>query len=376
MEKEKTNTAKPLKKVESFINTNLNSLLLIILSLILIVSIFSFMLGFGARSTLNQKIEEARILAIPVSIQLKVINCNGCADIKEIISSIKKQNVNITSEQVFGFYDLEVKQLISDYEIKTLPTILILGEISSNKIKFDNFEKVNDALVLKQQLAPYLDIITNNLKGIVDIIEVVDSSCKNCIGLSSIPSTLSKSGVSIGDWKKIEYTSAEGAAAIKKYSLTHVPTVLISKEINYYDNIKQTLTQAGASNKGDYYSLHSKSPPYRNITSNKIVGLVDLILIYDKICSNCYDVNLNKAALKNLGIFINTEKTYDISYSEAKSLIAKYSIEKIPTMILSPEANSYPGFANVWRQVGTIENDEWFVMRKPEVLGNVTGIKK
>ena len=265
--------------------------------------------------------------------------------------------------------------MIFDYEIKTLPTIIILGEIDSNKIKFDNFEKVNNALVLKQQVVPHFSINSNKLNGIVDIIEIMDSSCEKCVELSSIPLTLGQSGVSIGDWKKIEYNSTEGVALVKKYLLTHAPTVLISKEINYYDSVKQSLSQAGASDKGDYYSLHSTSPQYRNITSNKIVGLTDLILIDDKTCGNCYDVNLNKVALENLGITINTEKTYDISSSEAKSLIAKYSIEKVPTMILSSEANSYPGFANVWQEVGTIENDGFFVMRKPEIIGNATSVR-
>ena len=375
MEREKMNSAKSLKKIESFVNTNLNNLLLIIPSLILIISILSLMLGFGTNGTLNQKIEEARIAAIPASIQLKVINCNGCAGVEEVINSIKKQNVNITNEQIFGFYDAEAKKLISSYGIKTLPTILISGEIDSNKTKFNNFEKINGTLILKQQMVPYLDIITNDLKGVVDIVEVVDSSCGKCINLSSIPLTIGQSGVSVGNWKKVEYNSAEGAVLVKKYSLTHVPTVLISKQIDYYNNVKQSLAQAGATDKLDYYSLHSISPPYRNITSNKIVGLTDLILIDDKNCSDCYDVNLNKAVLKNLGIAINTEKTYDVSSPQAKQLISKYSIQKVPMFLISPETKEYNSFASTWSQVGTIESDGWFVMRKPEVIGSVTSVK-
>jgi heme/copper-type cytochrome/quinol oxidase subunit 2 len=40
-------------------------------------------------------------------------------------------------------------------------------------------------------------------------------------------------------------------------------------------------------------------------------------------------------------------------------------------ILLSPEARFYNSFVQAWKQVGDVENDGWFVMKHPEVLGVV-----
>lgn len=375
MEKEKTNNAKAFRKVERFVNANFNSVILVVLSLILIVSLISFVFGFGTRITINQKVEETRIAAIPVDIQLALIECNGCAEVKNALNNILKQNVNVTNQENLSYYDLRARELIEKYNLKKLPAVLIFGDIENNKTKFDGFERVDDALVLEDIGLPYLDLETNNLIGIVDIIEIVDSSCSKCVDLKQIPLALAQSGVALGDWKKFEYGSVEGKQIIEEYSLVQIPSLLISDEIDYYENVKQTLAQVGAIDKGEFYSLHSTLPPYLNLTNNKVVGLTDVIMITDENCDNCYDVNLNKVILARLGVVIDTENTYDVNSPQAKQLISKYTISKVPMFLISPEAESYSSLVSVWPQVGTIEDDGWFVMRNPELVGNVTSVQ-
>ena len=83
---------------------------------------------------------------------------------------------------------------------------------------------------------------------------------------------------------------------------------------------------------------------------------------------------MNKQILNGFGISINNEKTYDINSNEGKSLISKYNIKKVPIIILSPEAKNYDAFVNAWKQVGSAEDDGWYVMRKPEVIGEIREI--
>lgn len=372
MENEKTELTRKLRKIESFVNANIYSILVVLLGLILIISIMSFTFGFSTRNTLNQKIEEARIFAIPADIQLAVIDCNGCSEVGGTLNLILRQNVNVTSQENLSYYDLRAQDLIEKYNIQKLPAVLIFGDIENNKTKIDNSERVGDALVMTDIGLPYLDLETKNLVGIVKVIEIVDSSCTKCVELKKIPLALAQSGVALGKWDKVEYNSLEGKQLVEKDKLTQVPSILISKDIDYYEVASQTLKQAGASDKGEFYSLHSTLPPYRNVTDNKIIGITDLIMIADNSCTDCYDVTLNKQILSRFGIAVNTEKIYDVNSAQAKQLISKYSITKVPMFLISPEAKAYESFANVWSQVGTIESDGWFVMRKPEVIGNVT----
>ena len=75
-----------------------------------------------------------------------------------------------------------------------------------------------------------------------------------------------------------------------------------------------------------------------------------------------------------LGILANTEKIYDVKSAQGKEFVSKYGIFKVPMIIVSPEAEQYPSFVQAWNSVGTKEDDGWFVMRSPELLGSVKEI--
>ncbi|MBT96744.1 MAG: hypothetical protein QF567_02080 [Candidatus Pacearchaeota archaeon] len=362
------------KKVESKIKKDSQKIFLGLLIILSIIFIINIIIISSSSSALGDKIAEIKELNKPVKIELNTIECNDCFNVSGIVEGIKNQNVEILNENTYNKDSNEAKELIKKYNINKLPSILISGEINSEKIEFNNFELINDALVLNKINAPYLDLITDEIKGKVEIIEIIDSTCEKCISLSSIPLNFVESGVSIDDWRKVEYNSAEGNEFINKFEIKHSPALLISNDINYYENIKQGLDQSYLEEKQGFYVLPSTIPPYRNLTDNKIVGLSDLIMLVDESCSSCYNVEINKQILQGLGVVINNEDTYDINSAKGNELILKYDIKKVPMIILSKETSVYDSFVSVWSQVGTIEDDGMFVMRKPEGLGNTQSL--
>jgi len=54
-------------------------------------------------------------------------------------------------------------------------------------------------------------------------------------------------------------------------------------------------------------------------------------------------------------------------------LVAQYNITKVPTIIMSPDVKYYElnNFQTVWKQVGTIENDGYYVFRSMRALNGV-----
>ena len=147
--------------------------------------------------------------------------------------------------------------------------------------------------------------------------------------------------------------------------------MLISQDIDYYEGIKDALETFGAENKNGFYIINPIQPPYRDLVQNKITGMAELIMITDESCTECYDVTINKRIIEGMGVVIDKESTFDVNSAEGKKLISKYNISKVPAILISPEAREYKTLVNAWRQVGSIEEDGWFVMRKPEVLGNI-----
>lgn len=360
-----------LKNIERKIQKNFYELFVILLAVLFIILILNAGVTVNSNVVLGEKVEEINEFNKPVKIELNIIECNGCSDISPVIDTIKNQNVEIVNEQNFYSGSEEAKSLINKYGIKKLPTVLIFGEIDSDKVNFNNFELINDALVLNKINAPYFDLASNKLKGAVSIIEIVDTSCEKCVGLTSIPLSFSESGVFIDNWKKHEYNSVEGREIISKFGVTQVPALLISEDIDYYEEVKKSLSQLDLIKKQGFYVMHSVIPPYRELDSNKVVGLVDLIMLKDNSCGECYDVTTNKRILQQLGVAINSENTYDINSPNGKNLISKYDIKKAPMIMLSPEANAYDLFVQAWKPVGSVEKDGWFIMRNPEKVGIV-----
>lgn len=362
---------KKLKPVFNYIEKNTSKVFMTLLILLLITFALNIFSTSAANSTLNEKAELIKEANKPIKIELTIIDCNECFDTTGILDSVKKQNVDILDETNLDSNSAEAKELILKYNIQKLPTIIISGEIDTEKVNFNDFELDNDALVLSNVNAPYLDLTDNILKGQVSITEIIDSSCDFCASLTILGTTFAESGVVISNWEKIEYNSAEAKELISKYNIKKIPTMLISNDINYYDGMKEILTALDATEKLENYVIHSITPPYRDLVKNKITGLVDLVMLTDNSCNDCYDVTINKPILTRLGIIINNENTYDISSSKGKELVSKYNIKKVPIIILSPEAKEYASFVSAWEAVGTKESDGWFIMRSPEVVGEI-----
>lgn len=228
---------------------------------------------------------------------------------------------------------------------------------------------------MKEWPPPYVDALTREIRGRVEIVNVIDSSCEQCISLEPVSDAFAQAGVAISNIKNIEYNSEEGRTLIEEFEMEGIPSMLISKEIDYYDDIKQQLVALAPKEKNGFYKIHATLPPFRNLTSDKVVGLADVIYLEDESCAECYDVAANRNILRRLGVFIDSENTYDVNSPQGKQLIDKYEIKKVPIVLVSSEASDYASFAQVWLQVGTVEDDGWFVMRKPELVGTYKGLE-
>lgn len=360
---------KRIKQFVKVIERNTKKIFLVSIVLLLVLILVNTILIGVSSNVLNKKVNEIEEFNRPLEIRLSIIDCTECSDVSSVVNNIKSKNVEVINEETLDRDSEEAKELISKYNIQKLPAILIFGEIDNDKITFNDFELKDDALVLSKIFPPYLDVETNELKGIVSLIEIIDSSCEQCTSLSFMLDTLGQAGVVTGDWKKIEYNSQEGIDLISKQDIKQIPAMLFSDDIEEYEGMKEFFAQLESTNKNGYYGIHAIIPPYRNITTGKINGLVDLIMLTDNSCSECYDVEINKQILQGLGIIPNSENTYDVSSSNGQQLISKYNIKKIPMILVSPEANVYEAFVQAWSSVGSIDNDGWYVMTNPEVIG-------
>lgn len=357
---------KGIKKLERY-----TKYVIIAIALILIIN--SIIIVF-LNKDLNLKISEIKDLNKPANIQIiKILNskCADCFDTSDVLSEIKSNKINLTEEKTLEFDSEEARVLMNKYNINKIPTIIVTGEISKITSSLD---KSNDALVLTQIAPPYT-ALNGDVKGLVSLTILKDSSCKECsdTSLESIEKIIKIVNKTI-----IEISSAEGQEYRTRYNITKLPTLIFSKELGDYDyayGINQNWAKIGTIEDDGSYISRIISPPYKDLEKDKIIGITDLILLKDSSCETCYDVNVHKEILKKYGLVFGSEKTIDISSNEGKEIINKYNLNLVPTFILSKDASAYSILMEIWPSIGTIEDDGSYVFRLVENMGVYKNIK-
>ena len=318
----------------------------------------------------STKLAEAKEAARPAQIELITIkdaNCKDCFDITPVVSSIKKYNVNITKEENLDLNSEKAEELINEYGIEKIPAVLLFGEIDRNRIS--ELEERKDSLLFTNLLPPYTDAKSKKTMGKVSAIILKDTSCEKCIDLSKLLSDIKKLGVNIVSERSLNKEDEYSQELIKKYSIDKLPTLILSDDLKVYSqDINARINQVGSIEDDGFYVLRLINPPYLNLSSNKIIGLVSMTVITDKSCNECYDPNkFHKPILQRMGVVFEKEDKADISSPEGKALLSKYSIDKVPTIILEGDVEAYPVLVNAWTDVGTKESDGMYVFRKVEV---------
>jgi len=309
----------------------------------------------------SNKLSEAKEAARPAEIELIAINpvCTDCFDINNVIDTLKSKNVKITKETALT--KDQASDLIQKYSITKLPSLIVKGEID----KFDlGLTKKDDVLIFNEPEPPYLDLNSNKVEGRVSLTLITEPTCAECIDLGVIVDQL-KQLMTISSENTL--TTNQASDLIQKYSLTRIPTIILSKDASVYPSMAKDWIQIGTVESDGMFIARDINPPYLDLTTNEIKGIVDVIYITDKSCSECYNATVHKQILDNFGVYIDKEETKDIA--DSTSLISKYDIDKVPTIILSKEASAYPRLTAVWKDIGTVEEDGTYVFRKTELMG-------
>ena len=354
------------RKEQDIIKLLSKNVFVVLGTILVLISLYNLLQMSSLNNLFEQKDIEAKENARPAELKLIIIkdsNCNNCFDISTIVDSIKNNNVKINDEETLDLKSNKAQALINKYGIEKIPTTILSGEI--DKINFDNLEKRENILLFTKLTPPYTNTQNNQIVGIVSATILKDSSCDKCADMSSILTALKGSGVTIVSERVIEKDSKDGKELINKYSLEKIPTLIISKELSYY-GLDQNWNSLGTIEKDGTYITRTPNPPYLNLITNKVEGLVSVTYLSDNSCSDCYDPQeLHKPVLQNMGLVFSEEKI-DISSDLGKQLIEDYSIEKIPTIIIKGDADKYPILAQAWNDVGTVESDGTYVFRLVE----------
>ena len=338
-----------------------NNLIIVIAVLVIL---FAILLSFpNITNPIKNIMNKEKVYSVEV---IKISGCEDCFDLEQLKNSILTDNIKIKNEKELDYNSVEGKKIIDKYNLERTPALVIISR-NIEKIDLDKtIFQVEKSYAIFDKSVPYIDLNSGKIIGLVNVKEIQDSNCKDCISLSKLKDQLESLGIKIDNYEVIGVNSIQGKELIEENNLSFVPSLLISKEIEEYWWVFSQIKSSLIKNK-DYYSFKMPIPPYKEISTGKIKGIVDITYLTNKSCEDCFNATLLKKGFQEMEVYINKEKWVDISSEEGKILLSRYNITAIPTVILSKEILDY-NIEDVLNQVGSIEDNKEFVFRNLDVL--------
>ncbi len=293
-------------------------------------------------------------------------NCPDCFPLSNAVGRF------FPNASTLSFSEQSGSDMASRYSITKLPALIVFdaSSVQSNPQLSPLFSSRQDAFVLEAPSPPFFDTATSKVKGRVEAITISPLNCSKCTAPSALISELNNTGVSIQE-EQLSETSQRARELIGKYNLSFLPAFIFSSDLLEYSQFSQSWNVLGSRENDGFLVMRRPIPPVKNLSTNATEGLVSVTYITDATCTTCYNVSIHDNVLKNFNIYIANKSFFDIASLEAQALIEKYNVSKVPTIILSREAGVYYALVEVWRTVGSIEDDGALVFKN---LDSTAGI--
>ena len=192
---------------------------------------------------------------------------------------------------------------------------------------------------------------------------VITTTCKDCYDINAVVGVIESTGVNVTSKKELEVSSDEAKKLIGKYNIEKIPTVIVTGETDKSKSLVYKLKEISEEKEGAYV-FTKLEPPFVDSSNGKVRGKISLIHLKNDECEECFNLSSAIDQLSRSGLVFKNKETVDISSDEGKSLISKYGIKKVPTIIMDKEAEVYTLIAQSWSNLGTIESEGSFVMRE------------
>lgn len=211
-------------------------------------------------------------------------------------------------------------------------------------------------------------LIEKPIKLSFTVITPADSLCDECFDAETLITLIKKShNIKTSNTKILTQSSLSYKKVIKEYGINNLPALIVAGDISD-ERILGAWTALKGEKKTDKIIIQNLLP-YYDLKEEKTKGLVDVVVVIDKSCEECFDGNKYLEIINRLGLTVAGFNSYDVNSSLGLNFIQKYKITKVPALILSSDVNDYKEFASSWKDVGTIEEDGMFVLREVQKIG-------
>lgn len=223
--------------------------------------------------------KSGRILGRVSTILLKDSSCKECIDFNSVLNTLEQSGVVLGEHKILEKSTSEAQKLINNFNLEKLPTLLISDDVEmysiSEKMKASGLLKQNSFFVVESP-APYVEIKTGDVRGLVKVTLITDLTCDNCYDVNMHKEILTGMNMALNEEKIVDINSAEGLKLKILHNLVKVPTVIITGDLDAYTGFDQVWKQVGTIELNGAYvfrNLELLGPGiiYKDLLTGKVV---------------------------------------------------------------------------------------------------------
>ncbi|MFZ5501612.1 MAG: hypothetical protein ACOY58_06865, partial [Candidatus Micrarchaeota archaeon] len=298
--------------------------------------------------TMNQSGEGIRVTFIEAS-DCGLCNTDGYVMQQAKTILIQRAEVQVESERTLPSSDPEAAALMSQYGIPVAPAVIVEGPVGDYPDLVSHWTQTlgiqsGDALI-SVPFPPYQVFATGQVVGLLEGVAINPSDCRYCADGGSFIASLQGIPASMvfSETKTYFQDDPEAIELIERLNITEIPTILLSDDVQSYP-IYNELGNLGDVNDG-WFVLRDVPAPYVDLPANETRGLVKTIYLFDQSCADCFDIRGFASYLSDAtGIAIEQETYFDVRSDDGAAIARNYNVSRIPTLLLSPDADYYTGF--------------------------------
>ncbi|MBI4280987.1 hypothetical protein HY628_02205 [Candidatus Uhrbacteria bacterium] len=233
-----------------------------------------------AAQTVATAAEVAAEIRRPANLTATIIeptNCPDCRFPESFLALVRQNNVNLTEERL-TFTDPRSPELIASAGIERLPGLVISGELNKNPdlaAVWSNYGTVKDNQFVFQKNQPiYEEAGSGEVRGRVKVTYLTDLACAECYDVKAHEPALANVGIIPSSSTTVDIASPEGLTLKKQYTLTAVPTIILSGDLAVYSRLLDVWPAVGSQESDGAYVFREigvkTMGAYRNLVSGKI----------------------------------------------------------------------------------------------------------
>lgn len=210
-------------------------------------------------------------------------SCSRCPNPKAIVDQLKNLGVKIASQKEISWDSASGQQIINQYKITEVPTFLLSPDADFYDVVKNNWKQIgtvesDKTYVMRNVFPPYRDLQKNQITGLVDVIYLTDSTCKDCYKPEIVHKDILTKGLGVvlrGE-RTVDINSTEGKNLIAQYKITKVPTVILSPQVDAYTGLKNAWKTVGTVDVNGWYIFREigqigANITYKDLTTDQVI---------------------------------------------------------------------------------------------------------